>query len=70
MRCIDAHREAYGVEPLCAQGPIAPSTDRAQKARERDPARRPARAQRDAALGPAITRVWQATRRRYGGKKL
>ena len=70
VRFIDAHREAYGVEPICAQGPIAPSTDREQKARERDPSRLPARAQRDAALGPAITRVWQATRRRSGGKKV
>jgi len=45
---IDAHRAAYGVEPICAVLPIAPSTYHEQKARERDPARLPARAQRDA----------------------
>jgi len=67
---IDAHRAAYGVEPICAVLPIAPSTYHEQKARERDPARLPARAQRDAALRPEITRVWEATRRRYGGKKV
>jgi putative transposase len=67
---IDAHREAYGVEPICAMLPIAPSTYYEQKARQRDPTRLPARAHRDAALRPEITRVWQATRRRYGAKKV
>jgi putative transposase len=67
---IDDHREAYGVEPICAVVPIAPSTYYEQKARQRDPTRLPARAQRDAALRPEITRVWQATRQRYGAKKV
>ncbi len=67
---LDGHREAYGVEPICRVLPIAPSTYYEQQARERDPARRPARAQRDAALAPEIERVWQATRGRYGGKKV
>jgi putative transposase len=67
---IDAHRAAYGVEPICAVLPIAPSTYREWKARERDPARLPARTRRDAALRPEIQRVFDATRRRYGGKKV
>lgn len=67
---IDAHRATYGVEPICAQLPIAPSTYYEHHARERDPARRPVRTQRDAALVPEITRVWQATRRRYGADKV
>lgn len=67
---IDDHREAYGVEPICAVVPIAPSTYFEQKARQRDPTRLPARAQRDARLTPEITRVWRATRRRYGAKKV
>ena len=70
VRFIDAHREAYGVEPICAVLPIAPSTYYEAKARERDAARRPRRAQRDAALMPEIRRVWEATRRRYGAKKV
>jgi putative transposase len=70
VRFIDAHRQAFGVEPICAVLPIAPTTYYEQKARERDPARLPARAQRDARLKPEITRVWQATRRRYGAKKV
>lgn len=67
---IDAHREAYGVEPICAVLPIAPSTYYEQKARTADPRRLPARAQRDARLRPEIQRVWQANRRVYGAKKV
>jgi uncharacterized membrane protein len=32
---IDAHRDEYGVESICAQLPIAPSTYYEQAARER-----------------------------------
>ena len=67
---IDDHRKAYGVEPICHVLPIAPSTYYAHKARQADPTRRPARAQRDEVLKPEITRVWEATRRRYGAKKV
>ena len=47
---IDAHRAEYGVESICAQLPIAPSTYYEQKARERDPTRLPPRARRDSEL--------------------
>ena len=67
---IDAHRETYGVEPICAQLPMAPSTYYDTKAREADPSRVPARAQRDAGLRGAITRVWHANRRVYGVRKV
>ena len=67
---VDAHRQAFGVEPICAQLPIAPSTRYEQKARQADPNRLPARAQREATLRPEIARVWEATKRRYGGKKV
>lgn len=65
VRCIDAHREAYGVKPICAVLPIAPSTYYEAKARERDPSRVPVRTQRDAVLQPEIQRVFDATRQRY-----
>ncbi len=45
---IDDHRERYGVEPICRVLPIAPSTYHAHAAQRTDPARLPARAQRDA----------------------
>jgi putative transposase len=44
VRYIDEHKDRFGVEPICAALPIAPSTYYEQKARERDPDRRPARA--------------------------
>jgi putative transposase len=67
---IDAHRETYGVEPICAVLPIAPSTYYEQKARQADPRRQPARVQREARLRPEIQRVWQANRQVYGAKKV
>jgi transposase InsO family protein len=67
---IDTHRGAYGVEPICAVLPIAPSTYYEQQARRADPTRQPARAQRDATLRPEITRVWRTNRRVYGAKKV
>jgi putative transposase len=67
---IDRHRAGYGVEPICAVLPIAPSGYYEHKARERDPARRPARARRDTDLGGHITRVWREHREVYGVRKV
>jgi len=67
---VDAHRATYGVEPICAVLPIAPSTYYEQKARQADPTRLPARAQREARLRPEIERVWRSHRRVYGAKKI
>ncbi len=67
---IDAHRPAYGVEPICAMLPIAPSTYYEAKARERDATRLPARTRRDAVLRDEITRVWRDNRRVYGVRKV
>jgi hypothetical protein len=47
---IDAHRDQYGVEPICKQLPIAPSTYYEHKMRQSDPSRIPKRVQRDAEL--------------------
>ena len=70
VRYIDDHRERFGVEPICAVLPIAPSTYYEQKAREHDPDRRPARAIRDEALKPQIQRVWDENFRVYGAQKV
>jgi len=67
---IDAHREAYGVEPICQVLQTAPSWYYEQKARAAQPERVPARTQRDAVLRPVIDRVWRANRRAYGAKKV
>ena len=67
---IEAHRGGYGVAPICAQVPIAPSTYYAWRAQTRDPARRSTRAQRDAALRVEIQRVWDENFRVYGAEKV
>jgi transposase InsO family protein len=67
---IDQERAAYGVEPICAQLPIAPATYYDAKARAADPTRRPARVQRDAELRDEIQRVWDAHHQVYGPRKV
>lgn len=66
---IDAHRAEYGVEPICAELPIAPSTYYELKARERDPERVPPRHRRDALLCDEIRRVWRENFCVYGARK-
>lgn len=70
VRFIDAHRATFGVEPICAVLPIAPSVYYERKAREREPDRRPTRARRDEQLGAHIERVWQENRAVYGVRKV
>ncbi len=67
---IDQHREMYGVEPICAVLPIAPSTYFLQKAQDHDPTTRAARAQRDDELRGAIRRVWDDHQQVYGPRKV
>jgi putative transposase len=63
---IDDHRGKFGVEPICAVLPIAPSVYYEQRRRRRDPERCPRRVRRDQALCSHIRRVWQANREVYG----
>jgi transposase InsO family protein len=70
VRYIDDQKNRFGVEPICEVLPIAPSTYYEQKARERDPLRRPERDQRDAALKPVITRVCNENFQVYGARKV
>jgi transposase InsO family protein len=67
---IDEHRDAYGVEPICAQLPIAPSTYYWSKVCEADPSRRSDRACRDDELKINIERAWKANRCVYGVRKV
>jgi putative transposase len=62
---IEAHRERFGVEPICRVLQFAPSTYYA--ARRRDPS---ARALRDAALEVEIARVYGEQGKLYGARKL
>lgn len=67
---IDAHRGEYGVEPICKQLPIAPSTYYEHKSRQADPSRLPPRVRRDAELSGSIRRVWDENFRVYGARKV
>jgi len=67
---LDENREAYGIEPICAVLPIAPSTYYEQKARQADPGRLARRTQRDAILRDEIRRVWAANFQVYGARKV
>ncbi len=67
---IDTYRGVYGVEPICAVLPIAPSTYYEHKARQADPARLPARARRDQVLKGRIRRVRQENFEVYGVRKV
>ena len=67
---IDDHKVRFGVEPICAVLPIAPSTYYPNKTQHRDPDRRSARAQRDEGLKLEIQRVWDDNFRVYGVRKV
>jgi transposase InsO family protein len=67
---IDAHRAEHGVEPICEELPIAPSTYYEHKARQADPERLPPRLQRDCALVPQIRRIYEENFGVYGARKV
>ena len=67
---IDEHRDEYGVEPICSQLPIAPSTFYDQQAKRDDPDQRSARAKRDDVLCLDIQRVFEENFQVYGARKV
>ena len=70
VRFIDTHRAEYGVEPICAQLPIAPAVYYEHKARQNDPERLPPRTKRDQLLRDEIQRVYDMNFRVYGVRKI
>ena len=67
---IDAHRAEHGVESICEELQIAPSTYYEHRARQADPQRSPPRVQRDRALVPEIRRVYEENFNVYGARKV
>ncbi len=67
---VDEHRDAYGVEPICDQLQIAPSTYYEHKTREKNPERLPDRVRRDEMLTVEIKRIWEENMRVYGARKV
>ena len=67
---VDENRADFGVEPICAELPIAPSVYYEHKRREREPDRRSARCKRDGDLRTEIRRVWESNFGVYGVRKV
>ena len=67
---IDAHRAEHGVEPICEELQIAPSTYYEHRARQADPQRLPPRVQRDRVLAPEIRRMHEENFGVYGARKV
>jgi len=67
---IDEHRATQGVESLCSELPIAPSTYFATKAEQEDGDKRSQRRKRDEALQAEIQRVWDDNFQVYGVRKV
>ena len=67
---IDAHRAEHGVESICEELQISPSTYYEHKARQAAPTRLPPRLQRDQALVPQIRRVYEENFGVYGARKI
>jgi transposase InsO family protein len=70
VRFIDAHRDTYGVEPICDVLPIAHSLYYELRARQDNPERRPPRARRDERLSCQIQRAWHEEHEVYGARKV
>jgi putative transposase len=70
VRFIDDHRQTYGVAPICAVLPIAPSTYFRIRGQQQDATKRPARATRDDALRVRIQRVHDENFGVYGPRKV
>lgn len=67
---VDDHRKEQGVEPICRELQIAPSTYYEYKAKQTDDTRQSPRQKRDAALRVEISRVWNDNFMVYGARKV
>ena len=70
VQFIADHRAVFGVEPICAVLPIAPSTYHRHRHQRTHPTRRSARAPRDDQLRVEIQRVYDAHQQVYGPRKV
>lgn len=70
MTFVEEHREEHGVESICAELPMAPSTYYEHRRRALFPETRPARVQRDEVLMTHVQRVFEEHREVYGARKV
>ncbi len=67
---VDEHRTRYGVEPICTELTIAPSTYYRYKACEANPGLTPEHHRKDQALIGHIRRIWEENFQVYGVRKV
>jgi len=67
---VDEHKGRFGVELICKELPIAPSTYYTHRSVHDDPERRSPRAKRDGGLKLEIQRVWDDNFRVHGIRKV
>jgi len=67
---IEDHRAVFGVGPICKVLPIAPSTYYGRVAVECDPDRASDRAQKDVGDRKDVERIYDASSKRYGARKI
>ncbi|MDY7523063.1 IS3 family transposase [Sphingomonas sp. 10B4] len=70
MSFIDMHGKEQGIEPICRELAVAPSSYHEHSARLADPAKRPARAKRDDEIKDHIQRVHDDSSGLYGTRKV
>jgi hypothetical protein len=70
MGFIDAHHKDLGIEPICRELAVAPSSWHEHAARLADASKRSARAQRDDVLRAQIERAYAASFGLYGTRKI
>lgn len=70
MSFIDSHREELGIEPICRELAIAPSSYHEHAARLADPGKRSARARHDDKIKEQIKRVHDDSSGLYGTRKV
>ena len=70
MSFIDSHREELGIEPICHELAVAPSSYHEHAARLADPQLRSARARRDDEIREQIKRVHDDSSGLYGTRKV
>jgi putative transposase len=67
---VDQNRKVWGVEPICENLPIAPSTYYHSLAVRNDPQKMSALRRRDEELKLHIQRLFDDSTRRYGARKV
>jgi transposase InsO family protein len=70
MSFIDSHREELGIEPICRELAVAPSSYHEHAVRLADPGKRSVRARRDDEIKEQIKRVHDNSSGLYGTRKV